>query len=344
MPSFIEEPLDFYNECEEVTVPSFNSLLNDNVFDVNSFGILHLNIRSINSNFDLFLAHLQTMKYKFPIIALTETWLCTDNKDSYHIPGYSTYSRNSVGRSGGIRIFVIDHYNVKTLNVQHGNSFQSLNLKISIPNHRNITVCAVYKSPCTPKNVFNDEFNEAYGNVFRPNESLIFIGDFNMNLFLNDDLQISNFQNFMQSLGLVPLVALPTRNPPDSDSCSLIDHIWTNIPPPIKSFVFDCAITDHFPIAAIFQFVVDAEKIKIKFRDFSGANIEKFLNDSIGLANSFPVFDDGDVQMMHTDFYRWLESILEQYFPKRLKSVGKKRVQSPWITKPILKCIQKKQI
>ena len=69
-------------------------------------------------------------------------------------------------------------------------------------------------------------------------------------------------------------------------------------------------------IAAIFQLVVDTEKIEIKFRDFSRANIEKFLNDSIGLANSFPVSDNGDVQMVHTDFYRWLESILEKYFPK----------------------------
>ena len=343
MPSFTEEPIDYSNECEEVIASSFNDLLNDNVFDLNSFGILHLNIRSINSNFDSFLAYFQAIKYKFPIIVLTETWLSSNNSDSYHIPGYSTYSQNSNGRSGGIRVFVHSGYSVQTLNIQHGDSFQSLNLKITIPNFKCLTVCAIYKPPCTLKHVFNSELDEAYCNAFRPNENLIFIGDFNMNLFLSDELQISNFLNFMQSLGLIPLITLPTRNPPDSESCSLIDHIWTNFPPPIKSFVFDTAITDHFPVAAIFQFLVDAENIEIRFRDFSVANVDKFLNDREGLVEGFNQNSvDLNVQATHVELLQWLENILDNYFPKRLKRIGRKRAASPWVTDAILNCINKK--
>ena len=46
--------------------------------DPNSFDILHLNIRSLNKNFDNFKTFLAECSHNFSIICLTETW-CTDD-------------------------------------------------------------------------------------------------------------------------------------------------------------------------------------------------------------------------------------------------------------------------
>ena len=67
------------------TIQEFNSLSNknnnnhsslNNINSVNDFGLIHINARSINKNFekiDLLVNSLST--YKFPIIGITETWL-----------------------------------------------------------------------------------------------------------------------------------------------------------------------------------------------------------------------------------------------------------------------------
>ena len=332
------------NDCSKVSALEFNQLFEEKYFDQHKFGIFHLNIRSINSNFNTLLANLQSLHYKFSVLVLTETWLADSTCDAYTIPGYKIYNESSIGRRGGIRVFVRDDISASQISIPHGNSFQSLNLKLCIPNHENIILSSIYRSPSNSKVTFNEEFSQAFDEAFQPNTKLIFIGDFNLNLFHSDDPQINSYINFMHSMSLIPLITLPTRDPPGSNNCSLIDHIWTNISPPTNSFVFDCCITDHFPIATVFQLVTDQKLIHFKFRDFSKSNVDRFLNEAETIARSFIHNNFEDLNVLHVNFKNWLEDTINAYFPIRQKFVGKKKMNSPWITKPILKCSDKKQI
>ena len=147
----------------------------------------------------------------------------------------------------------------------------------------------------------------------------------------------------MHSLNLIPLITLPTRAPPDSNSQpSLIDHIWTNIPPPAKAFVFNVAITDHFITAAIFPFVTDEKAITFKFRNFSQKKVDNFLNNLPNLSQRFDNIITSEVDQAHVNFNNLLEEILNEHFPICQKNIGKKRLSSPWLTKPIMQCIDKK--
>ena len=334
------DPYD--NECNEVSAQYFNRLFDEKYFDQCNFGIFHLNIRSINSNFNTLLVKLQTLSYKFSVIVLTETWLADSTFDSYTIPRYNIYNKSSIGRRGGIRVYVRDYISASEISIPHGNSFQSLNLKLSIANHSNIILSSIYISPSNSKVTFNEEFSEAFDGIFQPSAKLIFIGDFNLNMFHSHDPQVNNYINFMHSMLLVPLITLPTRNPPDSNQCSLIDHIWTNVSPPTSSYVFDFCITDHSPIATVFQLITDQKLIPLKFRDFSNENINSFLNEAEAIAQTFTYNEDEDLNALHNSFKNWLEDILNRYFLIRRKYVGKKRMSTPWITKAILRCIDKK--
>ena len=42
------------------------------------------------------------------------------------------------------------------------------------------------------------------------------------------------------------------------------------------------------------------------------------------------------------DLNEWLKSLLNRYFPIKCKSIGVKRLNSPWISDDVLKCIKKK--
>ena len=61
-------------------------ILNTNT--VGKLSILHVNIRSLNKNLDNLLILLQSLKYKFPILAICETWKTNANVDIFQIPGY----------------------------------------------------------------------------------------------------------------------------------------------------------------------------------------------------------------------------------------------------------------
>ena len=339
----IDEVFDdsMHNECTKISISDFN----DKCFDYedgSKFGIFHLNIRSISKNFSLFRSYLVKIRFKFQIIVLTETWFKEVDLDAFSLPGYNTFSIPSVGRRGGIRVYIRESLSAEKLTVMHGASFQSLNLKISLQSYGDILLASIYKPPSTSNLNFNEDFETAFTNLIRPSQKLIFIGDFNLNLFNIDDVQTERFYNFMNSLCCIPFITEPTRDPPDAPSCTLIDHIWSN-PVPTELFVFDVFITDNFPIASLFSIKCTEQQLyTIKFRDFNQDNMDKFLLDATESRLIFDQLNFDDLHETLGNLNIWLLSTIDQYFPLRQKTVGRKSLDSPWITKEILLCINKK--
>ena len=61
--------------------------------DSNSFHILHLNIRSLNKNFEKLKLLLAQLSHNFSIICLTETWCTNDsfiNSSNFQLPNYNS--------------------------------------------------------------------------------------------------------------------------------------------------------------------------------------------------------------------------------------------------------------
>ena len=74
------------------------------------------------------------------------------------------------------------------------------------------------------------------------------MGDFNLDLIINErHSATARFLDSMNSVGLHPLIALPTRV--TSKSATLIDNIFTNdICRPISSGLIYTSISDHLPV------------------------------------------------------------------------------------------------
>ena len=75
--------INFFNEkSEAVNSPYYNAdKFNSSSRNLlkNSFSVLHINIRSMNKNFEKLHEYLSHVKGNFSIKVLTETW-CSDNK------------------------------------------------------------------------------------------------------------------------------------------------------------------------------------------------------------------------------------------------------------------------
>jgi hypothetical protein len=90
----------YYNELE------FNSI--DKCSLSSQLSLLHLNARSLPCNNDRLLLFLNSLKFKFQIIAVTETWLSPETCDLvYLLPDYQHHKLYRHSRTGGgISLFV----------------------------------------------------------------------------------------------------------------------------------------------------------------------------------------------------------------------------------------------
>ena len=66
-----------------------------------SFSILHINARSLNKNLDHVTTLVSILKYRFTVIAISETWATDQNDNSMQIPGYALFSKPRSSRGGG---------------------------------------------------------------------------------------------------------------------------------------------------------------------------------------------------------------------------------------------------
>ena len=105
------------------------STRNLNHFDKSSLSMLHLNIRSLQKNFDSLFNLLMTLKFEFKVICITETW-CSDNSMNHNlfkIPQYnSIHQVRRTGKGGGIAVFLHESL---TFNVRHDLSANNANIE-----------------------------------------------------------------------------------------------------------------------------------------------------------------------------------------------------------------------
>ena len=76
------------SNCASFTVDDFNQ---GNVKEVNftPLSVFHLNIRSLSKHFDDLFSLFNVFSSNFPIIALSETWLCnTSDCSMFELPSY----------------------------------------------------------------------------------------------------------------------------------------------------------------------------------------------------------------------------------------------------------------
>jgi len=72
-----------------------------------NLNLLHINCRSMNKNFDKLQNLLDTMKAKFTIIAVTETWLSKTTDELYNLEGYNfTNISRTDKKGGGVALYI----------------------------------------------------------------------------------------------------------------------------------------------------------------------------------------------------------------------------------------------
>ena len=128
----------------------------------NGFSVLHVNISSINKNFDTFKNFYSKLNCKFSMVCFSETWttdnsICNDSnfqKENYTV----LYQVRESGRGGGLSIFVHKEVYSKPrtdLSI-NSNDQQSLCIEIHHKKDKSILFSVMYRPPNGDTTVFEN--------------------------------------------------------------------------------------------------------------------------------------------------------------------------------------------
>ena len=323
-----------------------------------SFKLIHINCRSLKAHFDELEHLILDSEVKYSIIALTETWLTEDNKNIFHLPGYSFISKCRDGkRAGGVGIYVHDDFNfVLRDNLSISNScVESLFVDLTLKQEcyfRSFTVGCMYRPPNGNMQQFKDHLTYVLPFLdFKKNKISCITGDLNIDLLNNNANAISNeCMNLLLSHSFVPLINKPTRV--TNSSATLIDNIFVNnLHCTFKSGIVYNDISDHFPIITQFDFSYSRKNNtkEQKNRCFSSSNIAKFFTylestdwDSLLLEQNEPC----DVNILYSKFFEIYSRLFSHAFPiSNQKPNRKKNPRTEWITPGLIRsCMVKSKL
>lgn len=291
----------------------------------NKLKIFHVNIRSVNKNFDELLVFLTRISTEVDIVILTECWL---NK-VVNVPvlhGYNSHRSTAQNQNDGVIVYVRFGLPCEVI----ANCFLCDASCLVLTYKNDTAIVAVYRSPSI-KNAEN--FLLSLSNLLVPlskYRNTAILGDININILNNNnDSNSETYLNVLASHGLLPGHLFVTHD----NSC--LDHVILRTDRNVVTLVSDSKFTDHAPILTC----IDQSKPTDHPRIFSRVNFATVIN-----------------ELEHVDFsdilstYRNANNAAELLVSKitaciknnteTIKASCRKRIVKPWITPGLLRCIR----
>ena len=335
---------DDIHECSYLTPEQF--CLDSNA-SCGKFSFLNVNIRSLSKKLEKLKECIKTLSKDFSIIGLSETHLKEKPNDVYNLSGYNIEYMNRVGREkGGVCMYVSDKINYKLRkDLCHANSnYESCFIEIECHNAKNIVVGVIYRAHTSIDNFIGD-IDPVFKKLNDEKKQIYIMGDFNIDLLKVDDHRPTHdYLVLIFSYSLLPTIYKPTRI--TETTATIIDNILTNDENVIKSSILVTDITDHMPTVLttrnnLTNHSGSTKKITYK-RIHTDDNIAKFKQRLIDVKWQ-EILDNNNANDDYNKFIETFDTLYNECVPlKKCTNNRRKEPMSPWITKGLLKSINKK--
>ena len=326
---------------------SENQMVTNSRLQRNDLFFAHLNVRSLNKNFDQFHDFIKELKFNSLVIGVSETWLKDTPSPLLSIEGFSLFTNNRTEkRGGGVGFYVSDYLKaevIKELSIitEH---VEAIFIEIHVPDQKNFVVGEIYRPPNSSPSIFLETLQNILSLPSLADKRLVIMGDYNLNLLhCNENIHCQNFLDLILSHSLTPLTRKPTRV--TDTTVTLIDNIFVDDISNIRTGIIVSDISDHYPIFAIIPNVKTKSHkyVRSGVRDLSQYNINK-LKEQLNSLNWSEVYNTENVNLSYKAFIDKLllhyNTIIPLQNPSR--SNYRKIPRSPWINKSLLKCINRK--
>ena len=217
--------------------------------------IFHINIRSLNKNFEKLQDFLSELKGEISVIVLRETWFTDDKtgKDFLLQISSSTpvYQKKQITQRGRIAAFIHNKLDFKILKIlnNNNNDIENLTIEIFQDHIKNILVSVIYGPSRGNSNKFINTMNNLFKKMHE--NQLLLVGDLNLtSLEYYKSSPVTNFVNLCFQHTIFLLINRPTRV--SKKSGIAMDYKMTNtfLQAEVSSNIIKTEISDYFPIFA----------------------------------------------------------------------------------------------
>lgn len=308
-----------------------------NISDV-YFKIFHLNIRSISKNFDELSIVLESLKTKFEIIILSETWQIKDIH-LFHLDGYEIeYSAGTFNQNDGVVMFIKNTINYKTEVI---NIMGCRSIKATLEyNNKTFLITSIYRPPSTCATKFVNDLKKYLDNIATERVDYnIIAGDININIKSQNEIT-DEYLDTMSEYDFVSAINEYTRIQSNSQSC--IDHFFIKTlkdKNDLLPIILKTNITDHFPI----MLSIPIEKREI---NLPSNNIIQII-DKNKLKNNIKQVEWGlfhNIPDINTQT-NWLIETIQEVIKQSTNTISinhKKRKRKSWITQGLVNSVNKR--
>ena len=200
-----------------------------------SLKIFHANIESISSNGTKLTFFLNSLKFNFDIICLTETRATTIGIIEKEFNDYHIFLDNPKISKGGIALLLrknkfneITELNTNTnFNLKNNCACKKCmieNIWLSFKiNNQKVIIGGIYRHPHGEIDHFNNALKNVIGQC-DDNTLAIVLGDINIDLLIEDDAKRNHYLHNFFEHNFIPCITLPTHI--THHSATLLDHIF----------------------------------------------------------------------------------------------------------------------
>lgn len=292
------------------------------------FSVCHLNVRSLCSNFDAFGQSVGASGYD--VVALSETWLNESvSSEGIAMSDYNLIRQDRGGRGGGVALYLRRCYSYKIMRASSCVHSESLWVEL-IVNGKRIVIGVVYRPPRSSYRQFVTDFEDTLSSLMIATDSLICVGDFNVNFLDDADTSTSSLISVTFERGLVSVINEPTRVTPGSET--LLDQFFVGRGLCVHSHgtVDASDVSDHRLIYVTLTIVRErSERRVFKCRNLAGIDTNDFYN-NLYAVDWFEIFDFRDVNVKVRFLVENVMKVVDILAPLRtVRAIGG---HAPWLT------------
>lgn len=291
-----------------------------------TISIFHLNIRSINNNFDMVRVLFANMEIAPEILIFSECWLSVASFLP-DLEGYkSTQTQNNENQNSGIVIYCKDYIDAKIYEPKCIRDAGCLVLEYG----KELAVVAIYRSP-SHKDA--DNFIGSLHDLLSALASfqmISILGDINIDIKQDSEDNYKDYYlDLLASHGLLSTHAFITRG----QKC--LDHVVVKSKLPSTTLVLDTQITDHLPVmlCAHLNGKLQGPPRTRTYIDYNS------IHTAISNTDFSPIFSMGDVNDAVNHLISTISNIIKQN-THVIKITRRKNQIKPWITPGLIRCIK----
>ncbi len=285
------------------------------------------------------------------VYCISETFVTSIVEDHYlNVNGYSMVRKDRQHKQGGgLIMYIRNGVNYRRrLDIECAD-LEIICIEIKLPN-KSILLSTVYRPPNNDSQSVQHwlhHMEESLYQMYSENKPTVLMGDTNIDLISDHtDVLKSSWINITTDMELNQIITEPTRT---TDSTStLIDHIYVSPDLPVlHSMVVNYAISDHFPIYAVFD-LKNSDNYKkngthktITYRQHKHFNQNDYVCDLQAAPWQNINFTNDTTDQCLESFLNIYTSIIDKHLPLTTKRI-KRPKQPEWITHEIMAAINKR--